>query len=306
MNATLLIVSPLWLLVLLLLPLTVYFGFRMLLGFARKEQGGRERDWSVPQIEFAGGDSPVHRWDIRFKLASFLFVAFLAVSLKHPQSAAVAVLLALIGNRMAAIPWRRGLKRLVGMTGFLSMFLLMLPLTAVHLAGDQLIGFNGLGWLTFNLRGLDLALLIILRAASVALLMEPLLATAPLPETLAGLSRMGVPQRISELLLISHRYLYVFMHEARRMQIGMDVRGFHKATNMATLRSVGNYVGMLFVRSFERTERVHMAMLARGYQGTWPQPFRFKSCPADYLKTLLVVGCGLLLVIWDQLLPAGF
>ncbi|MCF6178065.1 MAG: energy-coupling factor transporter transmembrane protein EcfT, partial [Geopsychrobacter sp.] len=172
-------------------------------------------------------------------------------------------------------------------------------------AGDQMVGFNGIDWLHFNLRGLDLAWLIILRAASVALLMEPLLATAPLPKTLAGLSCMGVPERISELLLISHRYLYVFIHEARRMQISMDVRGFRKATNLATLRSVGNYIGMLFVRSFERTERVHMAMLARGYQGRWPQPFQFKSVTSDYLKALLVVGSGMLLVIWDRLLPVG-
>jgi len=137
------------------------------------------------------------------------------------------------------------------------------------------------------------------------LLMEPLLATAPLPVTLTGLTHMGVPQRITELLLITHRYLYVFVHEAHRMQIGMEVRGFRKATNMATLRTVGNFVGMLFVRSFERTERVHAAMLARGYQGQWPQPVTFKAKRSDYTKAGLSLGLGVLLLICDQLLLAG-
>ncbi len=294
-------VSILWLLPLLLLPLAVYSGFRMLIGIARKEQGEGERDWSVPQLEFEGGESsPVHRWDVRFKLASFLILAFVIVSLQHPQTALAALMLALLGYRLAAIPWRRGFKRLLGMAGFLSMFLLMLPLTAVRHSGDLVLVFGSIDWLGFNLRGLDLAILIILRAATVALLMEPLLATAPLPVTLAGLARMGVPRRLTELLLISHRYLYVFLHEARRMQIGMEVRGFRKSTSLATLRSVGNYVGMLFVRSFERTERVHAAMLARGYQGYWPQPISFNVMPADYLKAAALIGLGLLLVICDQ------
>lgn len=293
-------VSILWLLPLLLLPLAVYSGFRMLIGIARQEQGKEERDWSVPQIEYEGGKSSlVHRWDVRFKLASFLLLAFLIVSLQHPQTAFVALLLVLIGYRVAAIPWRRGFKRLLGMAGFLSMFLLMLPLTAVRQSSDLVLVFGSIDWIGFNLRGLDLAVLIILRAATVALLMEPLLATAPLPVTLAGLARMGVPRRLTELLLITHRYLYVFVHEARRMQVGMDVRGFRKSTSLATLRTVGNYVGMLFVRSFERTERVHAAMLARGYQGYWPQPISFNVQFADYLKAGTVIGLGLLLVICD-------
>ena len=296
-------VSILWLLPLLLLPLAVYSGFRMLIGILRKEQGKEERDWSVPQIEFEGGEvSPVHRWDVRFKLASFFLLAFLIVSLQHQETVLIALLLALIGYRVAAIPWRRAFKRLLGMAGFLSMFLLMLPLTSVRQTNDLVLVFGQIDWLGFNLRGLDLAILIILRAATVALLMEPLLATAPLPVTLAGLARMGVPRRLTELLLITHRYLYVFVHEARRMQVGMDVRGFRKSTSLATLRSVGNYVGMLFVRSFERTERVHAAMLARGYQGYWPQPICLNVTSADYLKAGTVTGLGLLLVLCDQFL----
>lgn len=306
MNANVVYLSGYWLLLLLFLPLAVYSGFRMLLGMLRKGEGAKERDWTVPQVEFeGGGESPVHLWDVRFKLCSFLVLSFLVVSLEHPQIAVAALLLALAAYRLAAIPWRRGLKRLLGMTGFLSMFLLMLPLTAVPRAGDLVLVFGNFDLLSFNLRGLDLALLIILRATTVALLMEPLLATAPLPVTLAGLSRMGVPQRLTELLLISHRYLYVFVHEARRMQVGMEVRGFRKKTNVATLRSVGNFVGMLFVRSFERTERVYAAMVARGYQGAWPQTINFSSSAGDYLKTLLVIGCGALLLLVDRVLLVG-
>ncbi len=296
-------ISLLWLLPVLLVPLVVYRGFRILLNIKADEVPQNERDWTVPQLEFTQGEgSPIHCWDVRFKLASFLFLSFMIVSLQQIQMAIVALLLALASYQLADIPWQRGGKRLLGMTGFLAMFLLMLPLTAVPQTGDQVFVFGQIEWLRFNMRGLDLAVLIILRASAVALLMEPMLATASLPETLAGLERMGVPPRLTQLLLISHRYLHLFVHEARRMQIGMEVRGFRKATNFATLRSVGNFIGMLFVRSFERTERVHAAMLARGYQGRWPQAVNFKARRADYSKALLVVSLGLLLVFCDQLL----
>ncbi len=296
-------ISPLWLLPLLLVPLVVYSGLRMLVSVGGEDSQQEERDWTVPQLEFtAGKSSPVHRWDVRFKLASILLFAFLIVSLQHVQTVGIALFIAFVSYRIAGIPWRRGIKRLLGMSGFLSMFLLMLPLTAVQQPGDLVLVFGQIDWLGFNLRGLDLAILIILRACAVALLMEPLLATAPLPTTLAGLEHMGVPPRLTQLLLITHRYLFLFVHEARRMQIGMEVRGFRKSTSLATLRSVGNFIGMLFVRSFERTERVYAAMLARGYQGRWPQSVSFSAGSADYLKSVLLIGLGLLLVFCDQLL----
>ena len=128
----------------------------------------------------------------------------------------------------------------------------------------------------FNLRGLGLAAAIAAKAVAIALLMEPLLATAPLPVTLHGLSRLGAPEMVGQMVLLSHRYLHVFRHEARRMTAGMRVRGFEKRTDVETLRAVANFLGMLFVRSFERTERVFDAMRARGYRGRFPDAGRLR------------------------------
>lgn len=299
--------SALWLLPLgLLFPLILIGGLRMLLNSTREEIPEEERDWSAPQLDATSStDSPVHRWDARLKIISLLILAFLIVSLQQIEYALIALILSLLGYRAAKLPLRRGLQRIAGMSGFLVMFLIMLPLTAVTLPGDTLLVFGNWSWLSFNLRGLELATLIILRACSVALLMEPLFATAPMPTTLAGLTRIGIPARIAELLLLTHRYLFVFLHEARRIHTGMEVRGFRKRTNKATLRSAGHFLGMLFVRSFERTERVHAAMLARGYSGTWPTRVDFRMVPADFFKTAIVIGAGILLITLDRLYPFG-
>jgi cobalt/nickel transport system permease protein len=261
----------------------------------------RERDWSVPTLDSAAeGDSPFHRWDVRFKLVALLGFALLVVSTRTLLAALVAVLLSLIAVLLARLPLTRSLRRLLAISGFLSMFLIIMPLTAVTRPGDTLLLFGNLDWLSFNLRGLWLALAIAGKACAVALLMEPLLATASLPRTVEGLTRLGVPEKVAQMILLAHRYIFVFLEEARRMQIGMQVRGFQRRSNVETLRVLGNFLGMLFVRSFERTHRVYDAMQARGYQGRFPAPFYFKVTAGDWLHASIWILLGIALVAIDR------
>jgi cobalt/nickel transport system permease protein len=106
---------------------------------------------------------------------------------------------------------------------------------------------------------------------------------------------------IGQMVLLSNRYLHVFRHEARRMSSGMRVRGFRKSTNLTTLRAVGNFIGMLFVRSFERTERVFDAMRARGYRGRFPEPAERRLRIRDLLLTACWLVIGLTLIIYDRI-----
>ncbi len=268
---------------------------------AGQQKVQQERDWSVPVIDAdSAGDSLFHRWDVRFKLVALLGFAFLVVATRSPWSALIAVVLAFAAVLLARLPLARSLRRLLAMSGFLSMFLLIMPLTAATLPGDVLLSFSGLNFLSFNLRGLQLALAITGKACAVALLMEPLLATASLPRTVEGLTRLGMPEKVGQMILLAHRYIFVFLEEARRMATGMQVRGFQRQTSIETLRVMGNFLGMLFVRSFERTHRVYDAMLARGYQGRFPAPAYFVVTKADWLHSACWLLLGLTLVCLDR------
>jgi cobalt/nickel transport system permease protein len=101
------------------------------------------------------------------------------------------------------------------------------------------------------------------------------------------------------MALMAHRYIFVFLHEAKRMSTGMRVRGFQKRTDMETMRVLGNFVGMLLVRSIDRTERVYQAMLARGYNGTFPSCYTFQAQCTDWLLGLVWLGIALLLLFLD-------
>ncbi len=262
----------------------------------------QERDWSVPVLDAdAEGDSLFHRWDVRFKLVALLGFAFLVVATRSPWSALLAILLAFSAVLLARLPLQRSVRRLLAISGFLSMFVLVMPLTAATRPGDTLLVFGNLDWLSFNLRGLQLALAIAGKACAVALLMEPLLATASLPRTVEGLTRLGVPEKVAQMILLAHRYIFVFLDEARRMAVGMQVRGFQRRSRVETLQVMGNFLGMLFVRSFERTHRVYDAMQARGYQGRFPAPFYFKVTAGDWLHASIWLLLGVALFLFDRL-----
>jgi len=264
-------------------------------------------DEQIPTIDAeASGRSLIHSWDPRFKIIALLGFAFCAVSLQSPITILIALLLTIITLAIARIPWHRPLRRLLAMNGFLVMFLVVMPLTVPTHSGDTLVVFGNWQMLTCNLRGLELALIIIGKAWCVALLMEPLLATAPLGATLEGLTRLGLPGKISEMLLIAHRYLFVFLGEVQRMRSGMEARAFRPGRRWDTLRDLGNFVGMLLVRSFERTHRVYAAMQARGYTGTLPHHHQFRGAMSDWLQTTIWLGLGLGLVLVDRLGVGGF
>jgi cobalt/nickel transport system permease protein len=260
-----------------------------------------DRDWSVPPLTDTAGSSLFHLWEVRCKIITILVYSFVVASLKHLSPALAAIGISLLILVTARVSFVKVILRLLAITGFVSMFLVVMPFSVPVHNNDTVLIFKGMEWLGFNLRGLRLAATIAAKAAAIALLMEPLLSTAPLPVTLHGLSRLGAPEMIGQMVLLSNRYLHVFRHEARRMSSGMRVRGFRKSTNLTTLRAVGNFIGMLFVRSFERTERVFDAMRARGYRGRFPEPAERRLRIRDLLLTACWLVIGLTLIIYDRI-----
>jgi cobalt/nickel transport system permease protein len=298
------ITAPWWQVAALLIlgPATLIGALAGLRRLARaRDTAGEAPDWSVPPLAVEGGGTLLHRWDVRCKIVTILGYSFMLAALSRPQPALAAIVISLLVLVAARASAARVLIRLLAITGFIGMFLVVMPLTVPERDGDTLLVLNQVGWLGFNLRGLVLAATIAAKAVAITLLMEPLLATAPLPVTLHGLARLGAPEMAGQMVLLSHRYLHVFRHEARRMADGMRVRGFRKRTDLLTLKAVANFLGMLFVRSFERTERVFDAMRARGYKGRFPEPAELRLKPGDLLFAGVWLLTGLTLLVWDRL-----
>lgn len=98
-----------------------------------------------------------------------------------------------------------------------------------------------------------------------------LLATTPVAELLEAASRLGAPAPLVLLTGFTHRYLFVFHAEARRMWRGREARCY-RGRWLWHAGVLGKMLATLFLRGYERGERVFLAMRARGFEGQAPRP----------------------------------
>ena len=94
--------------------------------------------------------------------------------------------------------------------------------------------------------------------------------STPVPELLRGCERMRAPRVLVAIAGFMVRYLDVVVGEAGRMRVARISRGDDPRW-LWQARATAATAGTLFVRSYERGERVHLAMMARGYRGEMPE-----------------------------------
>jgi cobalt/nickel transport system permease protein len=107
-------------------------------------------------------------------------------------------------------------------------------------------------------------------------------ATTSFPDVLHGLERMRAPRLLTLIAAFMYRYLFVIGGEARRMRVALAARGY-RPRHALQVAAIGRVATALFLRTFERGERVYVAMLARGYVGAAPRLRALAFARADVL-----------------------
>jgi len=88
-------------------------------------------------------------------------------------------------------------------------------------------------------------------------------------EILRGLERLTLPAVMVQIASFMLRYVNVISDEMERMKVARESRGFI-ATGIKHWKVIATSAAALFIRSYERGERVHLAMLSRGFDGNLP------------------------------------
>lgn len=207
--------------------------------------------------------SPVHALPPHTKLAAVF--CFVVVVVSTPREAMwafglYAVLLGVVAGA-ARVPAGFLLKRLLTEVPFVA-FAFLMPFVAQGERVDVLglsLSVHGL-WGAWNV----LAKGTLGVAASVLLA-----ATTELRELLLGLQRLKLPPLLVQIASFMIRYGDVITDEMRRMRTARESRGF-EARGVRQWGVLARSAGALFIRSYERGERVHLAMVSRGYTGSMP------------------------------------
>jgi cobalt/nickel transport system permease protein len=145
------------------------------------------------------------------------------------------------------------------------------------------------------------ALLIAVRAMSIGLLALAIVNAVPFPALLAGARSLGMPSALLNVTMLAQRYFFVLQDELRRLRIAWRARGFVPRTSVATYRTYANGLGALLVRAGSRGERVHAAMQARGFDGSFKSLVPLTASKQQIAFTFLMLAAFAGLLAWDRL-----
>ncbi|ADW19360.1 cobalt ABC transporter, inner membrane subunit CbiQ [Desulfobulbus propionicus DSM 2032] len=244
----------------------------------------------------AAGDSSIHRLDPRIKVLIAALFVLCVVSFDKYTVAALAPFALCLSLIMALgrVPASLILTRLVLVSPFAVLLGLCNPLLDQH---PQLylgsFAVSG-GWLSFCS--------ILLRFSLTIGALLVLIATTGFNAVCMALERLGMPTVFAVQLLLLYRYLFVLIEEGRRMHRARALRSF-QGRGMG-MRTYGHLLGGLLLRTLDRAQRIHQAMLCRGFDGTVrtrrPPRLTLRDVVVFMLAGLVLIGlrrydCSLLL-----------
>lgn len=260
---------------------------------------------------YHAGDSLLHRLDPRLKVV--VTITFILSNVLLPDGAWLAFslswILLLLGSQLSGLGIGFTTKR-----SFIALPFALAAVTAIFsLPGDPLGEWTVGPW---HLVATDAGVLrfvsIMVRSwlsVQVAILLT---ATTQFPDLIHAFEHLYMPRLLVMIIAFLYRYLFVLTDEVMRLMRARQSRSAvlpRRKTGGTILwraRVAGNMVGQLFLRSYERSDRIYHAMLARGYEGQIRTINRHEMMTRDWLfATAAVLGVLILQIVGRYPLPAG-
>ncbi|MEP7114715.1 MAG: cobalt ECF transporter T component CbiQ [Ilumatobacteraceae bacterium] len=206
---------------------------------------------------------PLHRFAPQCKLVGAILFVFAVVSTPREQIWAFALQASLLATVAVAarVPIWFVVRRLTIELPFIA-FAFLLPIVGASPRVDVL-------GLHLSRPGLWAAWNIVIKGTLGVATTTVLAATTPVPHILTGLERLRMPRLLVGVMSFMIRYGDVVGDEMKRMRIARESRGYNPRW-IWQATALTQSTGALFIRSYERGERVYLAMEARGYNGSMP------------------------------------
>jgi cobalt/nickel transport system permease protein len=216
--------------------------------------------------QYQNRDSALHRSDARAKFIFSLVFILAVVMTDRSQWFSFLAFLGIIGITLSLskLSLKSILKRSLVVLPFAFMVGVFLPFFK-H--GETLTGFHLFSWdITISREGSEMLAALLIKSWVSLLCLIWLTTTTPVNTLLQALKKLHFPAMLVMILFFMYRYIFVIVDEIRRMMQARDCRS-NRGGIFWNIRTAGNMIGTLFIRSYERSERVYAAMSARGYDG---------------------------------------
>jgi len=247
---------------------------------------------------YVAGTSLLHQLDARVKLSLTLLAIISNVWLPDAAWLAFALMwgVSLLASVLADLGLTYAVRR-----SFVALPFALAALSVIFtLPGQPVFGLSVGPW---HLTGTDSGMVrfasIVLRSWISVQLAIVLVAATPFPHLVHALRHLHVPTLLVAIVSLMYRYLAVLADETLRLLRARASRSARPIGASAPplqwqARVAGHMVGQLFLRSYERSDRIYAAMLARGYKG---QPLALHSHVLRRADWAIMGGVGLVLVL---------
>ncbi len=235
------------------------------------------------------GDSPIHRRDARVKLV--LTLASIVVITALPAGAWPSYLLVLL-----AIGFFLGVSRispvLVLKRSLVAVPFAMAALTLIFTReGTTVLAVELAQWtVSISYEGIIAFSSILIKAWLSVLIATMLVTSTSFPDLVSAMRSLRVPKVLVSIISFMYRYIFIIADEALRLHRAREARsaspkGTAQGSILWKTRVLGGMIGSLFLRSYERSERIHAAMLSRGFDGAIRTLRPRELGPGDLLVT---------------------
>lgn len=176
--------------------------------------------------------------------------------------------------------------------GYFILFLvLLLPFIS---GGTELVR---VGPLAVHQEGLLDALLIASRFVCIITVTLVLFGTAPFLVSIKTLRALGLPEILTDMILLTYRYLFEMAEMLQTMRTAIRLRGFDGSVfRLGNLSTLASLIGTMLVRSYEQSEQVYKAMVLRGYGAGRPAANAAPPARKDVVLCALALGVAVAMV----------
>jgi cobalt/nickel transport system permease protein len=249
---------------------------------------------------YRSGSSAIHRLDARVKFV--LTLAFILTAAMLPVGVWPVYILLFSLALSIVILSELGVGYVYKRSALALPFVLAALPLVFTLPGRSLLAASMFGWaFSISQAGVERFASIAFKSWLSVQMAIVMTASTPFPELLVAMRAIRIPRLLVAIFGLMWRYLFVFADEtlrlirARAARSGQAERAGLKTGGSLAWRArvAGGMAGNLFMRAFDRSDRIYMAMLARGYDG------EVRSMPLNPIQPVgwVVLGAGLLLLI---------
>ena len=241
--------------------------------------------------QFAKGSSCLHRFDPRLKIIiAALFSIIIAIANQY-NVVLIGLMFALFLIAISRLNLLSVLYRLLIINGFILILWFFLPFS---MPGKLLFK---IGPLIATKEGINYALIISLKSNVIIMVNIALLSTSSVFTLVHALSHLYVPKKLIHLFFFSFRYIHVIYLEYTKLKNAMKIRCFKPGTNLHTYKTYAYLIGMLLIKSYDRSKSIYNAMLCRGFKGDYYILNHFSLGVYDIISYLLMLSFLLFLII---------